>query len=163
MDYCFLFLLAIPIVTPKRQECGHLMQYCGDPLQILTSIKGYPDNYQQLLNAFYPINQARPSSVIIAYFTYYTDPLPQECEQLRDLPMEDISSIELLISTHFVVFMDYYTYIWYCHFRAFSRLWVVLACSKLFSATQHIIPILPNNANSLCKSAQVTFACSSHR
>ena len=52
---------------------------CDDPDDILHSIKGYPDNYQQLLNAFYPINQAKPSSVIIAYFINYTDPLPEEC------------------------------------------------------------------------------------
>ena len=39
----------------------------------------YADNYQQLLNAFYPINRAKPSDVIVAYFTNYTDPLPEEC------------------------------------------------------------------------------------
>ena len=55
--------------------------YCEDIVKILKAIKSYPDNHQQLLSAFYPINQARPSSVIIAYFTNYTDPLPQECEQ----------------------------------------------------------------------------------
>ena len=52
---------------------------CDNPDDILHSIKGYPDNYQQLLNAFYPINQAKPSNVIIAYFINYTDPLPEEC------------------------------------------------------------------------------------
>ena len=52
---------------------------CDNPDDILHSIKAYPDNYQQLLDAFYPINQARPSSVIIAYFINYTDPLPEEC------------------------------------------------------------------------------------
>ena len=52
---------------------------CDDALEILESIKAYPDNYQQLLNAFYPSNRAKPSSVIIAYFTNYTDPLPEEC------------------------------------------------------------------------------------
>ena len=59
-------------------ECA-LYQDSKDPLEILESIKAYPDNYQQLLNAFYPINRAKPSSVIIAYFTNYTDPLPEEC------------------------------------------------------------------------------------
>ena len=61
--------------------CGGCDRYqvCDDPYEILNSIKGYPDNYQQLLNAFYPINRAKPSSVIIAYFTNYTDPLPEEC------------------------------------------------------------------------------------
>ena len=52
---------------------------CKYSTEIVKSIKAYPDNYQQLLNAFYPINRARPSSVIIAYFTNYTDPLPEEC------------------------------------------------------------------------------------
>ena len=52
---------------------------CRDTYKIMNSINGDPDNYQQLLNAFYPINRARPSSVIIAYFTNYTDPLPEEC------------------------------------------------------------------------------------
>ena len=59
-------------------ECDH-HQICDDPLEILESIKAYSDNYQQLLNAFYPINRAEPSSVIIAYFSNYTDPLPEEC------------------------------------------------------------------------------------
>ena len=83
MKYYLLLLLATPFVIPERRDCGQFMQYCekSDPLQILNTIKGYPDNYQQLLNAFYPINQAKPSRVIIAYFTNYTDPLPQECEQ----------------------------------------------------------------------------------
>ena len=52
---------------------------CDNPDDILHSIKGYPDNYQQLLNAFYPVNRAKPPNVIIAYFTNYTDPLPEEC------------------------------------------------------------------------------------
>ena len=52
---------------------------CDNSHDIINSIKAYPDNYQQLLNAFYPINRAKPSSVIIAYFINYTDPLPEEC------------------------------------------------------------------------------------
>ena len=52
---------------------------CNYPAEIINSIKADPDNYQQLLNAFYPINQAKPFSVIIAYFINYTDPLPEEC------------------------------------------------------------------------------------
>ena len=60
---------------------GFCIKYrvCDDPDDILHSIKGYADNYQQLLNAFYPNNRAKPSSVIIAYFINYTDPLPEEC------------------------------------------------------------------------------------
>ena len=52
---------------------------CRDTYKIMNSIRVAPDNIQQLLNAFYPINRAKPSSVIIAYFTNYTDPLPEEC------------------------------------------------------------------------------------
>ena len=63
----------------QTQNCGQ--QFCTYPKEILRSLKKYPENRSQLLKAFYPINQANPSSVIIAYFTNYTDPLPQECEQ----------------------------------------------------------------------------------
>ena len=71
----------ITLFTSLRVACGECIdnQMCDDPTEILESIKAYPDNYQQLLNAFYPINQAKPSSVIIAYFINYTDPLPEEC------------------------------------------------------------------------------------
>ena len=66
------------VVVYGHGECV-LHQDCNNPLEILKSIKAYPDNYQQLLNAFYPINWAKPSSVIIAYLTNYTDPFPEEC------------------------------------------------------------------------------------
>ena len=59
-------------------ECTNYHE-CNSPVEILQTFKESPDNYQQLLNAFYPINQARPSSVIIAYFTNYTDSFPDEC------------------------------------------------------------------------------------
>ena len=72
-----LLMLSISV----RVVCGQCVnEGCyNDPLEVLNSIKAYPYNYQQLLNAFYPINRAKPSSVIIAYFTNYTDPLPEEC------------------------------------------------------------------------------------
>ena len=74
-------LVILSLFVSTGVICGELEQceVCEDPLEILKSIKAYPDNYQQLLNAFYPINRAKPSSVIIAYFTNYTDPLPEEC------------------------------------------------------------------------------------
>ena len=77
-----IILLSVSLYfDPGVVVCGEcvLHQDCKDPLEILKSIKAYPDNYQQLLNAFYPINRAKPSSVIIAYFTNYTDPFPEEC------------------------------------------------------------------------------------
>ena len=71
----------LTLLISIRVVCGQCAyEDCyNDPLEVLNSIKAYPDNYQQLLNAFYPINRAKPSSVIIAYFTNYTDPLPEEC------------------------------------------------------------------------------------
>ena len=71
----------LTVFSSSRVVCGECVTYkiCDDPMEILKSIKAYPDNYQQLLNAFYPVNQAKPSSVIMAYFINYTDPLPEEC------------------------------------------------------------------------------------
>ena len=64
-------------------------QFCYDSIEMLNAIKSSPDNYQQLLNAFYPINRAKSSSVIIAYFTNYTDPFwgNRECliEYISDI------------------------------------------------------------------------------
>ena len=62
--------------------CGGCIKHhvCNNPDDIrFHSIKADPDNHQQLLNAFYPINRAKPPNVIIAYFINYTDPLPEEC------------------------------------------------------------------------------------
>ena len=61
-------------------HCGSCIKHCAcdNPDDILHSINADPDNYQQL-NVFYPINWAKPSSVIIAYFINYTDPLPEVC------------------------------------------------------------------------------------
>ena len=72
-------ILSVAVFT--GMVCGEHEQYevCDDALEILNSIKSFPDNYQQLLNAFYPINRAKPSSVIIAYFSNYTHLLPEEC------------------------------------------------------------------------------------
>ena len=75
LKYLFVVLICTRVVIG---ECVNNRQ-CDDPFGIITYIKSCPDNYQQLLNAFYPINRAKPSSVIIAYFINYTDPLPEEC------------------------------------------------------------------------------------
>ena len=75
-----LILLFFALVYTRIISCGECADHqCESSDKILHSIKADPDNYQQLLNAFYPINRAKPSSVIIAYFTNYTDPLPEEC------------------------------------------------------------------------------------
>ena len=81
MEISITVTVLLTLLTSVRVVCGQCVnEDCyNDPLEVLNSIKAYPDNYQQLLNAFYPINRAKPSSVIIAYFTNYTDPLPEEC------------------------------------------------------------------------------------
>ena len=81
MDVLTRVTLLLTLFTNLRVVCTQCVvnEVCDDPLEVLKSIKAYPDNYQQILNAFYPINWAKPSSVIIAYFINYTDPLPEEC------------------------------------------------------------------------------------
>ena len=75
-----MILLFSALVYTRIISYGECVDHqCESSDKILNSIKVDPDNYQQLLNAFYPINRAKPSSVIIAYFTNYTDPLPEEC------------------------------------------------------------------------------------
>ena len=75
-----VILLFLALVYTRIISYGECADHqCESSDKILHSIKADPDNYQQLLNAFYPINRAKPSSVIIAYFTNYTDPLPEEC------------------------------------------------------------------------------------
>ena len=74
-------IVVLSVAVLSGMVCSEHERYevCDDALEILNSINSCPENYQQLLNAFYPINRARPSDVIIAYFTNYTDPLPEEC------------------------------------------------------------------------------------
>ena len=85
-------ILSLQVISEK--SVGNTV--CNYSTEILKSIKAYPDNYQQLLNAFYPINRAKPSSVIITYFTNYTDPLPEECSlgtyPWRTYPLVNISN-----------------------------------------------------------------------
>ena len=75
--HVFELLLSLSLVNGTCNT----MQYCDDPQEVLDSIKVYSDNHQQLLKAFYPVNQAKPASFILAYFTNYTDQLPPECSQ----------------------------------------------------------------------------------
>ena len=75
-----VILLFSALVYTRIISYGECVDHqCESSDKIFNSIKVDPDNYQQLLNAFYPINRAKPSSVIIAYFTNYTDPLTEEC------------------------------------------------------------------------------------
>ena len=81
MEISIKVTVLVTFISSVRVVCGQGAYEDGydDPLEVLNSIKAYPDNYQQILNAYYPINRAKPSSVIIAYFINYTDPLPEEC------------------------------------------------------------------------------------
>ena len=87
MDYYYIMSLLSVVVLIVVACTGVVYggctehEFCDNPVEILNSIKAYPENNQQLLNAFYPINHAIPSSVIIVYFTNYTEPLPKECSQ----------------------------------------------------------------------------------
>ena len=77
----FRISVMVVFATSFALVCGSCIKsrVCDNPDDIFHSNKADPDNHQQLLNAFYPINRASPSSVIIAYFINYTDPLPEEC------------------------------------------------------------------------------------
>ena len=91
----FMHLFSLSLV---KGSCN-IIQYCYDPQEVLNSIKVNMHNYQQLLNAFYPINQAKPSSAILAYFTNYTAQLPPECSQgTYPSCMEDLSNTERYLS-----------------------------------------------------------------
>ena len=79
MRHIVLLILLVLVYIGMTCEENLENQFCVDSVEMLNAIKSSPDNYQQLLNAFYPSNQAKPSSVIIAYFTNYKDPLPEEC------------------------------------------------------------------------------------
>ena len=99
MEISITVTVLLMLLTRVRVVCGQSAnEDCyNDPLEVLNSIKAYPDNYQQLLNAFYPINRAKPSSVIIAYFTNYTDPPPEECS-LGTYPWETYPGVNISYS-----------------------------------------------------------------
>ena len=53
---------------------------CDDADRILADIAADPKSYQQLLQAFYPINKAQPAYMVVAYFTNFTGIFPEECD-----------------------------------------------------------------------------------
>ena len=93
-------------------ECSSL-HLKDNPFKVLQTIRSYPENNQQLINAFYPVNRAKPSSVILAYFINYTesDQLPGECS-LGTFPWETRFKKQVL-PIHKMVCMDYSTNIQY--------------------------------------------------
>ena len=70
---------------------------------------------------FTPINRAKTSSVVIAYFINYTDPLPEECS-LGTYPWKTYPRIYTLLYTTLRTVLYYYynthtyTYIHYIHY-----------------------------------------------
>ena len=53
---------------------------CDDADIILRDIGADPKSYQQLLQAFYPVNKAQPAYMVIAYFINFTGTFPEECD-----------------------------------------------------------------------------------
>ena len=72
---CLLLLL----VSSVQSDCER-GGTCDDADKILADIAVDPKSYQQLLQAFYPVNKAQPADMIIAYFTNFTGTFPEECD-----------------------------------------------------------------------------------
>ena len=47
---------------------------------MLADMAADPKSYQQLLQAFYPINKAQPAYMVVAYFVNFTGTFPEECD-----------------------------------------------------------------------------------
>ena len=71
-----LLLLLISTVYSDCQRGGT----CDDVDKMLIDIAADPKSYQQLLQAFYPINKAQPAYMVVAYFTNFTGTFPGECD-----------------------------------------------------------------------------------
>ena len=71
-----LLLLHISSVQSDCERGGT----CGDADTVLADIATDPKSYQQLLQAFYPINKAQPTYIVVAYFTNFTGTFPEECD-----------------------------------------------------------------------------------
>ena len=73
---CLLLLL----VSKVQSDCER-GGTCGDADKIMADITADPKSYQQLLQAFYPINKAQPAYIVVAYFNNFTDTFPAECDR----------------------------------------------------------------------------------
>ena len=71
-----ILLLLVSTVQSDCERGGT----CDDADKMLADIAADPKSYQQLLQAFYPINKAQPAYMIIAYFTNFTGTFPLECD-----------------------------------------------------------------------------------
>ena len=75
-DVCIFLLLLVSTVQSDCESGGT----CGDAEKMLRDIAADPKSYQQLLQAFYPINKAQPTYMVVAYFTDFTGTFPEECD-----------------------------------------------------------------------------------
>ena len=72
-------VLLLLLVSTVQSDCER-GETCDDADKILADIAADPKSYQQLMEAFYPINKARPAYMVVAYFTNFTGTFPEECD-----------------------------------------------------------------------------------
>ena len=77
LRHCISILLLLVSTVQSDCERGGT---CGDADKMLADIAADPKSYQQLLQAFYPINKAQPAYMVVAYFTNFTGTFPEECD-----------------------------------------------------------------------------------
>ena len=77
LRHCISILLLL--VSTLQSDCERI-RTCDDTDEILADIAADPKSYQQLLQAFYPINKAQPAYMVVAYFTNFTAIFPAECD-----------------------------------------------------------------------------------
>ena len=75
-DVCVFLLLLVSTVQCDCERGGT----CEDADTMLRDLAADPKSYQQLLQAFYPINKAQPAYMVVAYFTNFTGTFPEECD-----------------------------------------------------------------------------------
>ena len=74
-NLCLLLLL----VSSVQSDCER-GGTCNDADKMLADIAADPKSYQQLMQAFYPVNKAQPSYMVVAYFVNFTATFPEECD-----------------------------------------------------------------------------------
>ena len=77
LRHCIGILLLLISTVQSDCERGGT---CDDTVKILADIAADPKSYQQLLQAFYPINKAQPAYMVVAYITNFTSAFPEECD-----------------------------------------------------------------------------------
>ena len=75
----FSISILLLLFSTVQSDCER-GETCDDADKILADIAADPKSYQQLLQAFYPINKARPAYMVVAYFTNFSGTFPKECD-----------------------------------------------------------------------------------